>query len=98
MVDRPHRQNVFTSAEWRLDSFSGTASALLKHLESRGLSDAPQVAEAIACLTGRDMEQTAEWLQGQTATRASAVAAAGRLIADGSAALLQKKTSELSNI
>lgn len=53
MIDRPDRQNVFTSAEW---------------------------------------------LQGQTATRGSAVAAARRLIADGSAALLQKKTSELSNI
>jgi tetratricopeptide (TPR) repeat protein len=65
---------------------AGAASVLLKHLGSRGLSDAPQIAEAIGYVTGLGMEQTAEWLRGQTATRATAVAAARRLIADGAGA------------
>ena len=60
---------------------AGAASVLLKHLGSRGLADAPQVAEAISCVTGLGVEQTAEWLRGQTSTRAAAVAAARRLVA-----------------
>ena len=60
---------------------AGAASVLLKHLASRGLADAPQVAEAISIIDSLGMEQTAEWQQGQTSTRAAAVAAARRLVA-----------------
>jgi hypothetical protein len=66
---------------------AGAASALLEQQRSRGLSDTPQVAEAIHCVTGLGVEQTAEWLRGQTATRAAAVAAARRLVADRAGAI-----------
>jgi hypothetical protein len=61
---------------------AGAASVLLKHLGGRGLANAPQVAEAICCIAGLGLEQTAERLRGQTLTRAAAVAAARRLVAD----------------
>jgi tetratricopeptide (TPR) repeat protein len=60
---------------------AGAASELLKHLESRGLREAPQIAEAYGGISDLGVEQTVEWLLGQTATRAAAVAAARRLIA-----------------
>jgi tetratricopeptide (TPR) repeat protein len=59
---------------------AGAASVLLKHLASRGLADAPQVGEAIGIIDSLGMEQTAEWQQGQTSTRAAAVATARRLV------------------
>lgn len=66
---------------------AGAASALLEQQGRRGLSDTPQVAEAIRCVTGLGVEQTAEWLRGQTMTRAAAVAAARRLVADRAEAI-----------
>ena len=60
---------------------AGAASVLLKHLESRGLANAPQIAEAVGWISDLGMEQTPEWLQGQTVTRAAAVAAARHLVA-----------------
>ena len=59
---------------------AGAASALLKHLESRDLWETPQIAEAVGWLADLGAEGTAEWLEGQTATRAAAVAAARGLI------------------
>jgi len=59
---------------------AGAASVLLEHQETRGLSGAPQVAEAVDCIAGLGLEGTAEWLEGRTMTRAAAVAAARRLL------------------
>jgi tetratricopeptide (TPR) repeat protein len=64
-----------------LAMLAGAASVLLEHLKARGLADAPQVAEAITCIAGLGAEQTAEWIRGQTSTRAAAVAAARQLAA-----------------
>ena len=60
---------------------ASAASVLLEHIGARGLADAPQVAEAITCIADLGAEQTAEWIRGQTSTRAAAVAAAKRLAA-----------------
>jgi predicted ATPase/DNA-binding SARP family transcriptional activator len=65
---------------------AGAASVLLEHQCGRGLSGAPQVAEAVGCLKDLGLEQTAGWLRGRTATRAAAVAAAKRLCAGGAGA------------
>jgi tetratricopeptide (TPR) repeat protein len=66
-----------------LAMIAGTASVLLRHVGSRGLREAPQIAEAFRWITELGVERTAEWLRGQNATRAAAVAAARHLIATG---------------
>ena len=62
---------------------AGAAYILLHHLESRGLREAPQIAEAVGWISDLGIEHTTEWIEGQTATRAAAVAAARNLITRG---------------